>query len=59
MQNLTIQKMLKCIHSCPFFVYIVEKELEDNKRVYRGKTDNIMDKRKRTKGQTTIYKTYT
>jgi hypothetical protein len=26
--------------------------------VYRGRTDNAMAKRKRTKGQTTIYKTY-
>jgi len=27
--------------------------------VYRKRTDNTMTKRKRTKGQTTIYKTYT
>ena len=27
--------------------------------IYRRKTDNRMAKRKRTKGQTTIYKTYT
>jgi hypothetical protein len=26
--------------------------------VYRRRTDNTMAKRKRTKGQTTIYKTY-
>jgi hypothetical protein len=26
--------------------------------VYRRRTDNTMTKRKRTKGQTTIYKTY-
>jgi hypothetical protein len=27
--------------------------------VYRRRTDNTMAKRKKTKGQTTIYKTYT
>jgi len=27
--------------------------------VYRRRTDNTMSKRKSTKGQTTIYKTYT
>ena len=62
MHNFTIKKTLKCIHSCLFFAYIVDKELEDNKRViitaYRGRTDNTMAKRNSTKEQTTIYKTY-
>jgi len=40
-----------------------EKSLKIPKRssesVYRSRTDNRMANRKRTKGQTTIYKTYT
>jgi hypothetical protein len=32
---------------------------EKSKSVYRRRKDNIMDKGKSTKGQTTIYKTYT
>ena len=40
----------------------VKKSLKISKgqseSVYRRKTDNTMAKRKRTKGQTTIYKTY-
>jgi hypothetical protein len=31
---------------------------EQSESVYRRRTDNTMAKRKRTKGQTTIYKTY-
>jgi hypothetical protein len=34
------------------------KTFEDTKRVIRGKTDNTVAKRKRTKGHSTIYKTY-
>jgi hypothetical protein len=30
----------------------------NHESVYRGGTDNTMAKRKSTKGQTTIYKTY-
>jgi len=40
-----------------------KEEFEDTKGatriVYRRRTDNTMAKRKRTTGQTTIYKTYT
>jgi hypothetical protein len=40
-----------------------QEEFEDTKRVIRSvnreKIDNTMAKRKPTKGQTTIYKTYT
>jgi hypothetical protein len=46
-------------HSCGFYIFI--EECEDTKgvseSVNRRKTDNGMTKRKRTKGQTTIYKT--
>jgi len=35
-----------------------QEELEDSKGVYRRRTDITMAKRKSTKGQTTIYKTY-
>ena len=35
-----------------------KEEFEDTKRVIRRLTDNTMAKRKRTKGQITIYKTY-
>jgi len=40
-----------------------EEEIEATKgairiRIYRRRTDNTMAKRKSTKGQTTIYKTY-
>jgi hypothetical protein len=43
--------------------YDIQEEFEDTKgrqseSVYRRRTDNTMDKRKRTKGQTTIYKAY-
>jgi hypothetical protein len=41
----------------------IEEEFEDNKGVirnlYRRRTDNTMTRRKSTKGQTTIYKTFT
>jgi hypothetical protein len=41
---------------------IVKKSLkipkEQSETVYRRRTDNTMAKRKSTKGQTTIYKTY-
>ena len=35
----------------------IPKELSDS--VYHRRTDNTMAKRKNTKGQTTVYKTYT
>jgi hypothetical protein len=43
--------------------YDIQEEFEDTKgrqseSVYRRRTENTMDKRKRTKGQTTIYKAY-
>jgi hypothetical protein len=53
MQNCTIKKFLKCIHSCLFFVYIVEKELEDNKRVI---INRISRKNRQHNGQTKKYK---
>jgi len=37
-------------------VWIIPKGLSES--VYRRRTDNTMAKRKRTKGQTTIKKTY-
>jgi hypothetical protein len=45
------------------FALLKEEEFEDTKgrlseSVYRRRTDNTMAKRKSTKGQTTIYKTY-
>jgi hypothetical protein len=49
MQNFTITEMLKCIHSCLFFAYIVEKELEDNKRVI---INRISRKNRQHNGQT-------
>jgi len=41
----------------------LKEEFEDTKwviriRIYRRRSDNTMTKRKSTKGQTTIYKTY-
>ena len=60
-----------CIHvagitSCTLtaqFVVFLKEEFEDTKglseSVYRRRTDNTNAKRKSTKGQTTIYKTYT
>jgi hypothetical protein len=39
--------------------FIDGEEVEDTKGVFRSRTDNIMAKRKSTKGQTMIYKTYT
>ena len=47
-----------------FLTSIVEEEFEDTKEAIRirkskSRTDNTMAKRKITKGQTTIYKTYT
>jgi hypothetical protein len=53
MQNLTIQKMLKCIHSCLFFVYIVDKDFEDNKRVI---INRILRKNIQHNGQKKKYK---
>jgi hypothetical protein len=49
MKNFTIKKMLKCMHSCFFFAYIVEKELEDNKRVI---INRISRKNRQHNGQT-------
>jgi hypothetical protein len=37
----------------------VKEEFEDTKGVSRRRRDNKMARRKRTKGQTTIYKYYT
>jgi hypothetical protein len=48
-----------------FQKYLIEEEFEDTKRVIRiriskkNRKKPTMDKRKSTKGQTTIYKTYT
>jgi hypothetical protein len=43
-------------------IYYAKKSLKipkgQSETVYRRRTDNTMAKRKRTKGQTTIYKTY-
>jgi hypothetical protein len=36
-----------------------EKDRQHSGQKKKRRTDNIMAKRKRTKGQTTIYKTYT
>jgi hypothetical protein len=46
-----------------FYDIAIGEEFEDIKgviriRIYRRRTDNTMAKRKSTKGQTTIYKTY-
>jgi hypothetical protein len=40
-----------------FILSVVSEEFEDTKGIIR-RTDNTMATRKRTKGQTTIYKTY-
>ena len=53
MQNFTIKNILKSIHSCLFFAYIVEKELEDNKRVI---INRILRKNRQHNGQTKKYK---
>ena len=47
-----------------FQKYLIEEEFEDTKRVIRiriskNRKKTTIDKRKSTKGQTTIYKTYT
>jgi hypothetical protein len=39
-------------------VYKKRLKIPQAKTVYRRRTDNTMVKRKRTNGQTTIYKTY-
>ena len=39
--------------------YHCEKSLKIPESVYRRRTDNTIPKRKSTKGQTAIYKTYT
>ena len=54
-----------CSNSYDIFVLlsiVLQEEFEDTKgviRIRKPKTDNTMAKRKRTKGQTMIYKTYT
>jgi hypothetical protein len=53
MQNFTIKNIMKSIHSCLFFAYIVEKELEDNKRVI---INRILRKNRQHNGQTKKYK---
>ena len=45
--------MLKCIHSCLFFAYIVEKKLQDNKRVI---INRISRKNRQHNGQKKKYK---
>jgi hypothetical protein len=41
------------------YVYTIKEKFEDTKEGVNHRTDNAMAKRKRTKEQTTIYKTYT
>jgi hypothetical protein len=45
---------------CPFAIIKIRcfKKSLKSESVYRRRTDNTMAKRKSTKGQTTIYKTY-
>ena len=49
------------MNNAPFFNSIkmtLKIPKEQSESVYRRRTDNTMAKRKSTKGQTTIYKTY-
>ena len=54
------KKKIKCYWNSNFIIY--KKSLKipkgQSESVYRRRTDNTMVKRKSTKGQTTIYKTY-
>ena len=65
-----VQSLTFCVVFCQLLLLqtialsVLQEELEDTKGVIRNRlykrrrTDNTMAKRKRTKGQTTIYKTY-